>query len=138
MSGTRTGGCLCGQVRYLITAEPVEVLYCHCRMCQRAHGAPVIAWLTVPLEAFAVTAGNPAAYRSSQKAFRHFCGMCGTPLTWREAADPQFVDVSIATLDDPEPVEPLLHVWTESQISWFEIDDHLARYPTNDRPRPAS
>ena len=61
-----TGGCLCGAVRYRITAAPVEALYCHCRMCQRAHGAPVIAWLTVPLDSFAVTAGNPAAYPSSQ------------------------------------------------------------------------
>ena len=47
-----------------------------------------------------------------------------------------FVDVSIATLDDPDPVEPLLHTWTESQIGWFEIADHLPRYPTNERPKP--
>ena len=66
----------------------------------------------------------------------HFCSACGTPLTWREAGNPQHVDVSIATLDDPEPIEPLLHVWTESQIGWFEIADHLPRYPTNQRPRP--
>ena len=72
-----TGGCLCGEVRYRITAAPVEALYCHCRMCQRAHGAPVIAWLTVPLAAFEVSSGNPVAYRSSAKAFRHFCGACG-------------------------------------------------------------
>jgi hypothetical protein len=133
---TLTGGCLCGQIRYRITAAPVEALYCHCRMCQRAHGAPVIAWVTVPLDAFAVTAGDPAAYRSSAKAARHFCRTCGTPLTWRETVNPRFVDVSIATLDDPDPVEPLLHTWTESQIGWFEIADHLPRYPTDERPRP--
>ena len=108
MDQVLSGGCLCGEVRYRITAAPVEALYCHCRMCQRAHGAPVIAWLTVPLGAFAVSAGTPAAYRSSAKAFRHFCRACGTPLTWRAAANPQHVDVSIATLDDPEPIEPLL------------------------------
>ena len=137
MSEILTGGCLCGQVRYRITAAPVETMYCHCRMCQRAHGAPVIAWLTVPLDAFAVTAGEPAAYRSSEKALRHFCANCGTPLTWREAAHPQRVDVSIATLDDPEPVQPLLHLWTESRIGWFEIDDHLPRYRRDQRPAPA-
>jgi len=90
----------------------------------------------VPLDAFAVTAGDLVAYRSSAKATRHFCGGCGTPLTWREAVNPRFVDVSIATLDDPDPVEPLLHTWTESQIGWFEIADQLPRYPTNERPRP--
>ena len=88
MGQTLTGGCLCGEVRYRITAAPVEALYCHCRMCQRAHGAPVIAWLTVPLAAFEVSAGNPAAYRSSAKAFRHFCGACGPPLTARAAFCP--------------------------------------------------
>jgi hypothetical protein len=130
-----TGGCLCGEVRYRITGAPVEALYCHCRMCQRAHGAPVIAWLTVSLDAFAVTAGNPAAYRSSARASRHFCGHCGTPLTWREADNPALVDISIATIGNPEAVAPTLHTWTDSRIAWFEIADHLPRYPSNERPK---
>jgi hypothetical protein len=130
-----TGGCLCGVVRYRITAAPVEALYCHCRMCQRAHGAPVIAWLTVAVDSFAVTAGSPVAYASSAQALRHFCGGCGTPLTWRAPDNPRLVDISIASLDKPEAVEPALHLWTESQIPWFEIADHLPRYPTNERPK---
>jgi hypothetical protein len=132
-----TGGCLCGAVRYRITSAPVEALYCHCRMCQRAHGAPVIAWVTVPLDAFVVTAGNPVAYRSSDKALRHFCGSCGTPLTWRATDNPRLVDISIASLDNPRAVEPTLHIWTESQIPWFEIADQLPRYAANERPKPA-
>jgi len=137
MDKTYTGGCLCGAICYRITAAPVEALYCHCRMCQRAHGAPIVAWLTVPIETFAVTAGEPVAYRSSTKAWRHFCGSCGTPLTWREADNPRFVDISIASLDNPELVEPTLHLWTDSQIGWFEMADHLPRYPANERPKPA-
>src|SRR5262249_47547938 len=136
MDQVLSGGCLCGEVRYRITATPVEALYCHCRMCQRAHGAPVIAWLTVPLAAFHGSAGPPPASRSPPRAFGLFCRACGTPLPGRAPATPQHVDVSIATLDDPEPIEPLLHLWTESQIGWFEIADHLPRYPTNQRPRP--
>jgi hypothetical protein len=131
------GGCLCGKVRYRITETPLEALYCHCRMCQRAHSAPVVAWLTAPLTGFAVTSGDPVAYRSSAKALRHFCGSCGTPLTWRATDNPRLVDVSIATLDNPEAVEPALHLWTDSQIAWFEIADRLLRYPTNERPKPA-
>lgn len=130
------GGCLCGEIRYRITAAPVEALYCHCGMCRRAHGAPVVAWLTVPLEAFTVTAGAPVAYRSSAKAWRHFCGRCGTPLTWREAENPRLVDVSIASLDNPEAVEPNVHVWTDSRIAWFETADRLPRYPRSERPKP--
>ncbi|HEY1259343.1 MAG TPA: GFA family protein [Stellaceae bacterium] len=128
-----TGGCLCGAVRYRIDAPPVEALYCHCRMCRHAHGAPVVAWLTVPADAFVVTAGAPVAYHSSARAVRHFCGICGTPLTWRAADNPQLVDVGIASLDVPEAVAPALHIWVESRIAWFETADDLPRYPTNER-----
>jgi hypothetical protein len=106
-------------------------------MCQRAHAAPVVPWLTVPLEGFTVTAGNPMAYRSSAKAFRHFCSRCGTPLTWRRADSPRLVDISIASLDDPDAVAPTLHVWTDSRIAWFDTADQLLRYSSDQRPKPA-
>lgn len=131
------GGCLCGDIRYRIEAAPVEALYCHCRICRRAHGAPVVAWLTVPLDGFVVTAGAPVAYRSSAAAWRRFCGRCGTPLSWQAVDNPRLIDVAIATLDDPAAIEPGLHIWTESRIPWFDTADHLPRCPTNQRPAPA-
>jgi hypothetical protein len=135
MQEVLTGGCLCGEVRYRIDAAPVEALYCHCRMCRRAHGAPVVAWLTVPRGGFAVTEGSPAAYRSSPRAIRSFCGRCGTPLSWQAVANLALVDVAIATLDDPAAVAPTLHLWTESRIAWFDTADHLPRQPKNERPK---
>jgi hypothetical protein len=130
------GGCLCGAVRYRLTAAPVAALYCHCRMCQRAHGAPAIAWLAVPFAAFELTEGSPTAYRSSDHAFRHFCGSCGTPLLCHEADSPKYMDVSIASLDTPEAVPPTSHIWTVSRVAWFDTADHLPRYPTAERPKP--
>jgi len=131
------GGCLCGAVRYRLTATPVATLYCHCRMCQRAHGAPAIAWLAVPFAAFKLTEGTPTAYRSSDHAFRHFCGRCGAPLLCHEADNPKYMDVSIASLDTPEAVPPSSHIWTDSKIPWFDTADHLPRYPTAERPKSA-
>lgn len=132
-----SGGCLCGDIRYRIDAVPVEALYCHCQICRRAHGAPVVAWLNVSLAGFAVTAGSPAVYRSSPAVSRQFCGRCGTPLTWQSLDNPLSIDVSIATLDDPATIGPSLHIWTESRIAWFETADQLPRCPTNRRPNPA-
>jgi hypothetical protein len=68
---------------------------------------------------------------------RQFCATCGTPLTWRAIDNPRLVDVSIATLDEPEAVAPGLHLWTQHQLAWLELADPLPRYPTNRRPRPA-
>ena len=46
------GGCLCGSVRYVVNGMPVaeeSPCLCHCRICQRASGAPVVAWATFPM-----------------------------------------------------------------------------------------
>jgi hypothetical protein len=123
------GGCLCGAVRYRISAAPHHASFCHCRMCQRSGGAPVVAWLTGPSDAFAWINGEPAVYRSSLKAERLFCGACGTQLVFREPAEPDHLDVTLASLDDPEAVRPMYHIWTSSRIGWFEIADDLPRYP---------
>ena len=79
-----TGGCLCGAVRYAARGEPVDTGYCHCRICQRSSGAPVLAWATFSNDAFAYTSGSPTTYRSSPKAGREFCAACGTQIAFRE------------------------------------------------------
>ena len=112
------GGCLCGEVRYRITAAPVEAQYCHCRMCQRAHGAPVIAWLTVPLDAFAMTAGNPVAYRSSAKAFRHFCGNCGTPIYAAAIEDTTSYSLRVGSIKQRQHLIPRRQIWCRSALPW--------------------
>ena len=39
MSQPRTGGCLCGAIRYETVGDPVFTLRCHCRDWQRQSGA---------------------------------------------------------------------------------------------------
>ena len=39
------GGCLCGAVRYCVSGSPFATEYCHCGMCQKASGAPVVSWM---------------------------------------------------------------------------------------------
>src|SRR5262245_62100457 len=95
------GGCLCGAVRYRVRGEPVDTGYCHCTLCRRSAGAPVNAWTTFPIGAFAFTRGKPKAFRSSPHAVRHFCRRCGTQLTFRKTPKPESVDVTVATLDRP-------------------------------------
>ncbi len=123
-----TGGCLCGAVRYEVTAPLQGAEYCHCRMCQKASGAPVATWTWVPLENFSYSKGEPVAYQSSRKSIRFFCGTCGSQLTARAAEAPTEMVISLATLDNPEVIKPEYHIWTSSQSSWFKIADNLPRH----------
>ena len=48
------GGCLCGDVRYSASGEPVVTSICHCRDCQRRTGSAFVEVVAVPKEAFSV------------------------------------------------------------------------------------
>lgn len=115
MTKTWTGGCQCGAVRYEASALG-RASVCHCRMCQRALGnafAPFVTalglrWLSA----------QPKRFRSSNQVSRGFCAHCGTPLTYeRDGASPE---ITIATLDDPARVPPVIQVGVESRLPWCE------------------
>ena len=56
-----TGGCQCGAIRFAVKAAPVKVSICHCRMCQKASGAPFASLAEIGHEHFSWTRGTPAS-----------------------------------------------------------------------------
>lgn len=119
MAEALTGGCQCGAVRYRITGQVGNASICHCRMCQKAHGAPIVGWMNVPDGQLEWTRGEPATFRSSSKAVRRFCAACGTPLAIRDDEETA-TDVATATLDKPERMPPLRQYGVEGKMSWFD------------------
>ena len=124
-----TGGCLCGAVRYRVTADPIRAVICHCGLCRKVSGAPLMSFVHFPLEAFTWVEGAPTRYRSSSDAERGFCAACGSTLTMHESVLGDRVQVSLGSLDRAEDVRPDDHVWTESQLTWLRIEDDLPRFP---------
>lgn len=122
------GGCLCGQLRYRVAGEPIDAGYCHCRLCQRASGAPLLAWATYPSSAFTYLGIAPALFRATPGAQREFCPHCGTQVAFRTDRHPEWVDLTLASLDNPNRIVPQYHIWTASQIRWLHLDDALPRY----------
>ena len=123
-----SGGCYCGKVRYEAAAEPFHETICHCADCRRIVGAASVAWFTVPRAAFRWTAGEPASFRSSAKATRRFCGTCGTSLTYEGETTPSDIDITTASLDDPDAVPPKDHTHAGSRLGWDKICDGLPAY----------
>ncbi|MCB1884248.1 MAG: GFA family protein [Geminicoccaceae bacterium] len=122
------GGCQCGGVRLTLDGPPLDApAFCHCRMCQKATGAPVAAFGTWPSDRIAWR-GEPAWYRSSHLADRAFCPACGGPLGMRMTATPDQFDVLLAVLDEPGRVRPTHHIWWESRQDWLAIDDGLPKH----------
>ncbi len=130
MSQEFVGGCHCGALRYRSSVKPVESGYCHCRDCQLLSGAPAVAWASFPVESFEYTTGTPKIYKSSEYGQREFCDNCGTEICFRDSREMKTVDISAATLDEPERITVEMHTFERSRIRWFEIADDLPRYET--------
>ncbi|MBS8259105.1 GFA family protein [Roseibium polysiphoniae] len=114
-SDIHSGGCQCGAIRYCVSGLKRPTI-CHCRMCQKAVGGPFAA--LVVTENLSWTRGEPTYFQSSNLVRRGFCGNCGTPLTYEfEASN---IDVTIASLDEPELFAPVLQLGTESRLPWCE------------------
>ena len=113
------GGCQCGAVRYVLAAAPKATSICHCRMCQKAGGAPFMAFAGVKNADLAFTRGAPAKYASSEIAERGFCAACGTPLTYQMKGG-NSISVTIGSLDDPNLFPPRLQFGVETTLPWFE------------------
>jgi hypothetical protein len=119
-----TGGCQCGALRYAITAAPTRVSICHCRMCQKASGAPFASLADVPHANFAWTHGTPSTFRSSSIAERDFCAACGTPMSYRQIGGPS-IEMMTGTFDRPDRVVPTLQFGTESRLGWVGTISNL-------------
>jgi len=115
MSG-ETGGCQCGAVRFRVTGELGRPSICHCRMCQKAFGAPYGALVSVRIDDLVWTRGERKRFASSNKVERGFCGDCGTPLTFEW--HPKIIDLAIAAFDDPAPIAPVVQMAVESAVPW--------------------
>lgn len=127
---TWTGGCLCGAVRYRAEADPVRAVICHCAVCRRVSGAPMLCFVHFPVGAFSWTSGQPTRYRSSADAERGFCARCGSTLTMHESVLGDRVQVTLGSLDDPAAIRPHDHVWTKQQLPWLHVEDDLPRFQT--------
>jgi hypothetical protein len=125
------GGCQCGAVRYQLTAVPTGASICHCRMCQKAGGAPFMAFAGVKLANLLFTRGAPAKYASSDLAERGFCAACGTPLTYQMKGRNR-ISVTLGSLDDPSLFAPLDQLGVEARLPWFAALAALPEQRTED------
>ena len=128
---TLTGGCACGAVRYRIDGPVHGAGWCHCRLCQKASGAPAMVFTGCRRADFTIERGADALGRISLTDFgeRGFCTRCGTSLTIEVSYEPGGIDVAVATLDDPLALSPEMHIFWEERIGWAPpAEDGLPRH----------
>ena len=137
--GHYEGGCFCGAVRYAFD-DVFDAGYCHCSICRRTSGAPLLAWVNTPRTGFRVQRGEPRFIATSTVYRRAFCGACGT-LMWSESIDPDrwnMVSLHHGTIDAAAAIVPAIHICWPDRLPWLHIDDRLPHSDDGPVPHPGS
>lgn len=88
----------------------------------------MVAWMTVARTALRWLGAQPREYASSPGVLRGFCAHCGTPLTYFHDSYGDSIDLTVATLDAPDRIAPIDHIWMEDAVSWDRPNDGLPQH----------
>ena len=105
-----TGGCLCGEVRFVAAGAPYRVGVCHCLDCRKHHGALFYAAAIFAADAVTITG------ETRDHAGRHFCPHCGSSVFARFGDE---IEVHLGALDAPDQFRPTYECWTVRRESWL-------------------
>jgi hypothetical protein len=122
------GGCLCGAVRFEVSADPIGARACWCRLCQRLAAGSATVNAIFAAEAVTIT-GETRDYvsiaESGARMHRRFCPACGTPLFSASETRPHLLIIRAGALDDPEIAAPQSSIWVAEAPSWACIDESI-------------
>lgn len=121
---TRSGGCLCGAVRYRIDGPVRPVIACHCRQCRRQSGHYYAA--TAAARSDVTIQGQEAItwFAASSQAERGFCSRCGSALFWHWHGRDR-LSILAGSLDEPTGLALIGHIFVGEKGDYYEIADGL-------------
>jgi hypothetical protein len=129
--------CYCNAVKYEVCADPVDAKICHCRTCQKLHGAPM-QWAAIfHKRDVRVTSGiDSLTFFSSERNIidrvlpcKVSCAVCGTPIAdegrrmW--LAFPSLFDFG-GRSSIPEAFKPTCHIFYGSRV--MDMYDDLPKW----------
>lgn len=121
MTDVITGGCLCGEVRLRIEAQPLAVRTCWCRLCQYLGAGSATVNVCFPAEKVHVT-GALSWYAnkadSGNDMRRGFCPNCGTAVFSVAEQRPHLTFVRAGVLDDTSIAAPQATIWVQEAPEW--------------------
>ncbi len=100
MSNENQGSCLCGETRFSVGNVSSDVGACHCSMCRKWGGGPLMA-VDCGTDVSFQGEENISVFNSSEWAERGFCKKCGSHLFYRLKGSGQHI-MPVGLFDDSD------------------------------------
>ncbi|CZF78132.1 Glutathione-dependent formaldehyde-activating enzyme [Grimontia celer] len=130
----RTGGCQCGKVRYEVTGEPMQQVFCYCSDCQTRTGGDKWFGIWYHHDNFKFT-GEVETKTFTRKGssghdvHQHYCPECGVTVC-ADITIGQFYTIAGPSFDDAESLEPKMAIFTASAPKWAVLPTTIPVFDT--------
>ena len=124
------GSCLCGTIKFTLSADIKDIVYCHCSQCRKAQGSAFATNANVEQDSFNFISGedNLSAYDYSEEQTKFFCKTCGSPIMSKNTNNPDTVRIRLGTIESDITERPSAHIFVSSKANWEEIAGSLPQY----------
>lgn len=124
------GSCLCGAVKFNISTQIKDIVYCHCSLCRKAQGSAYATNGNIEEKNFHFLSGkaNLSTYQASETQTKLFCKTCGSPIMSKNTSTPDIVRIRLGTIESNINECPEAHIFVASKANWDKICDDLPQY----------
>jgi hypothetical protein len=120
----RSGGCLCGALRYEVEGEPRSAGYCYCADCRKASGSGFVPFMNFGRDAVRFF-GEARQFRSKAasggEAVRNSCPVCMSLVFGGEIDKSQSFTIYAGSLDDPSFFRPQVAIFARGRPAWAVV-----------------
>lgn len=123
-----TGSCLCGAVRFEVSCDLPAPDGCHCSACRKWSGHYFVS-TDVPRAAVKIEGEDKITwYRSSEKARRGFCSVCGSSLFW-DPLHRDWTGIAMGAFEPPTDTKIAVHIFVADKGDYYDIADGVPQKP---------
>ncbi len=85
------------------------------------NGSAFSSYAVIPLKNFELVGeANLGVYAVTERATKHYCSKCGTPLFNLNTKYPEACMLYLGAIEGSEKYAPSVNVYCESMLSWLE------------------
>ncbi|MFT4531682.1 MAG: hypothetical protein ACI81F_002503 [Thalassolituus oleivorans] len=125
------GSCQCGQVTYKLLSEPLMVVACHCKECQKLSTSAFSITALVNADTVEFNGEIQDWIRVAESGNLNgakFCPTCGNRIYHFNPAEPDKIKLKPSNLSDTGIIHPVAHVWVSEKQDWYVIPEGVAVY----------
>ncbi|CAM3956033.1 glutathione-dependent formaldehyde-activating enzyme [Vibrio aerogenes CECT 7868] len=125
------GSCLCGAVKFSVSADFISTDACHCDQCRKWTGH-FLASADIPRDSLTISGSEYITwYQSSEKVRRGFCTQCGSSLFFDplDKVKHAWTSIALGAFNKPTLTHLERHIFVAEKGDYYDINDGL---PQND------